>query len=471
MNTKWLLTILFLASFITACIPTTQPATVLDDTDRLAGTTWQLVEYGSPDNPQRPLPGTQITLTFQDGQAGGSTSCNSYGGSYTLNGSQLTFGEMAMTTMECVDEAIMTQENDYIALLASAPSFQIRLGSQNGLDTLILTSTQGTLTFEELKPLSLEGIQWQLHGLANGSDAVVSTWVDEQITLLFADGTLSGSAGCNNYNGRYQLDGTQLTIGPLAATKMACEPERNEREQQFLTALQKTASFNATHSTITFYDKNGRFLLTIQPIPQKDEALYGRVWEVVALETADGPLPTQPNTSITAQFIDDIIWGDGGCNRYTAPFHIAPANFLLLVGTVDKGQQTCETAVQQTEETYFTLLSNVESYALESERLTLYTPNGQISLTPMGYTTYAPPFVALRDGTRCSRTAVDDPVAVNGLPRTYFCSQSGQTMQALIGPLTPTENGWLANLTQLSGSNGSFTAADILEVMVTLPQP
>lgn len=471
MNTKWLLTILVLASFITACIPTTQPDIVLDNTDRLAGTTWQLVEYGSPEQPQRPLPGTQITLTFQDGQAGGSASCNSYGGSYTLNGSKLTLGEMAMTAMDCVDEAIMTQENDYIALLTSAPSFQIRLGSQNGLDTLTLTSDQGTLEFEELKPLSLEGVAWRLGGLADGSGAVVSTWVDEQITLLFADGTLSGSAGCNHYNGRYQLDGTELTIGPLAATEMACDPERNEREQQFLTALQKTASFEATYHAITFYDENGRFLLTIQPIPPKEEALYGRVWEVAALETADGPLPAQPNIPITAQFVDGIIWGDGGCNRYAAPFHIAPASFLLLVGSVDKGQQTCETAVQQTEDTFFTLLSNVESYALEEDRLALYTASGQISLTPMGYTTYAPPFVALADGTRCSRTAVDDPVTINDLPRTYFCSQSGQTMQVLFGPLTPTENGWLANLAQLSGMDGDFTVNDVSEVVVTLPQP
>ena len=43
-------------------------------------------------------------------------------------------------------------------------------------------------------------------------------------SATFADATVSGNAGCNDYTGSYTVDGEKLTIGPLAATKKACGP-------------------------------------------------------------------------------------------------------------------------------------------------------------------------------------------------------------------------------------------------------
>ncbi|MGR3320896.1 MAG: META domain-containing protein [Pseudooceanicola sp.] len=50
------------------------------------------------------------------------------------------------------------------------------------------------------------------------------------------DGTLSGLAPCNRFNGNWFLSDSGLTIGPLATTRRAC-PEM-EAETAYLTALQ-----------------------------------------------------------------------------------------------------------------------------------------------------------------------------------------------------------------------------------------
>jgi heat shock protein HslJ len=51
------------------------------------------------------------------------------------------------------------------------------------------------------------------------------------------DGTVSGETGCNRYTGGVSVDGASLTFGPLATTRMACEPALQEQERAVLDAL------------------------------------------------------------------------------------------------------------------------------------------------------------------------------------------------------------------------------------------
>lgn len=102
----------------------------------LEGTSWRLQYY----NKNQPLAGHEPTISFEDGQAGGTTGCNSYGGGYELDGSQLSFSGMFMTEMWC--EGLMEQESAYLALLGQAEGYQIL----DGVLT-IFAGHQQTLTF------------------------------------------------------------------------------------------------------------------------------------------------------------------------------------------------------------------------------------------------------------------------------------------------------------------------------------
>lgn len=79
----------------------------------------------------------------------------------------------------------------------------------------------------------IDGTEWQLLGFRDGNlfDPVPD---DVQITIRFADGSVNGSAGCNNFMGTYTADGATLTFSPLASTRMLCAPDVMEQEDRFL---------------------------------------------------------------------------------------------------------------------------------------------------------------------------------------------------------------------------------------------
>ena len=93
--------------------------------DPLAGTSWKLSSYaGKPG-----LPETDVTIQFQDGQAGGQAGCNSFGGAYQVNGQRITFHDMASTLMACTSPAgVMEQEAEFLGSLNEVERFELSEG-------------------------------------------------------------------------------------------------------------------------------------------------------------------------------------------------------------------------------------------------------------------------------------------------------------------------------------------------------
>jgi heat shock protein HslJ len=61
------------------------------------------------------------------------------------------------------------------------------------------------------------------------------------------DGKLSGSTGCNSFNGSYKEDGNQLYLDPGALTRMACP---GTSESYFLNAMKQVNGMKATTKKI-----------------------------------------------------------------------------------------------------------------------------------------------------------------------------------------------------------------------------
>jgi hypothetical protein len=62
-----------------------------------------------------------------------------------------------------------------------------------------------------------------------------------------SDGKVGGHSGCNRFTGTYMQKDDTLTMGPFATTRMACQPEVMEREQQFLAMLVTVRPAGGTH--------------------------------------------------------------------------------------------------------------------------------------------------------------------------------------------------------------------------------
>lgn len=109
------------------------------------------------------------------------------------------------------------------------------------LAALSLTACGSGISLDE----PIEGPTWRLvllgdQPVAPGDDPMRNP----QLQFDRSSGRLSGSGGCNRMNGSYTRTASQLRLGQIAATKMACaDPARNALETQFFLALQATASY------------------------------------------------------------------------------------------------------------------------------------------------------------------------------------------------------------------------------------
>ncbi|MGF1503895.1 MAG: META domain-containing protein [Anaerolineae bacterium] len=103
----------------------------------LQGTEWTLESFIEGDAVSSALAGTTLTLLLDDdGTYSGSAGCNTYGGTYTLQGEALTFGPPRMSRMMCAED-IMRQERSYLQLLESVAMFSLEG------DQLILSTPSG----------------------------------------------------------------------------------------------------------------------------------------------------------------------------------------------------------------------------------------------------------------------------------------------------------------------------------------
>jgi heat shock protein HslJ len=118
------------------------PAAEESASSAFTGTEWKLVAFdenmGVAEDPNV----TEAFILFnEDGTLSGNGACNSFSGSYTADGSFVTFGAIATTMRACIDAGTET-ETAFFAALQGEAQVQV-MGS-----TMELITGVGTLTFE-----------------------------------------------------------------------------------------------------------------------------------------------------------------------------------------------------------------------------------------------------------------------------------------------------------------------------------
>jgi heat shock protein HslJ len=252
--TRRLTAAILILSATGACADASAPS---DGGGSVEGTTWILDASSAAALGEDPGD-ARATIRFEDGEVGGQAFCNHFGGTYEIAGDSMTIEVGAMTEMAC-EEPLMTLELAFVAALGQVTSVTA------GDDRLTLIGGDVELAFDAEQPVELIGMEWRLDGLASG-DAVHSTIAGTEATLtLSEDGAASGNASCNSFSGGYELDGTSLSFGALATTRMACSdpPGVMEQEAEFLGALEATRSFGIEGASLFLLDANGSLLATL----------------------------------------------------------------------------------------------------------------------------------------------------------------------------------------------------------------
>ena len=109
---------------------------------------------------------------------------------------------------------------------------------------------------------------WTLESYASTKGILVPVIGTTPITARFrADGTVSGSAGCNQYSANYSTQDLAISISPPVVTERSCEnPLVMQQEQAYLEDLLKAVEIRVNESNLNLYDKTGKPVLAFGTI-------------------------------------------------------------------------------------------------------------------------------------------------------------------------------------------------------------
>jgi heat shock protein HslJ len=113
-------------ALLVAITPIAVNAQVSLTNSQLSGSEWRLTSFGPLGRETAVVQGTTVTLNFSsDGNASGSTGCNSYRGTFRVQGSGIAFSRLVSTRRACIDPRANQQEQRYLAALESANRFRL----------------------------------------------------------------------------------------------------------------------------------------------------------------------------------------------------------------------------------------------------------------------------------------------------------------------------------------------------------
>lgn len=120
------------------------------------------------------------------------------------------------------------------------------------------------LGFLPASPGGLEG-SWTVSVYQDLRGALVPAIAGAAPTLVLGgDGTVSGSDGCIDYAGAYQLSGPRIGISGLSGTRTSCATaELATQEEGFLAALLGSTRWSATTTEVTLRGADGFVTLAL----------------------------------------------------------------------------------------------------------------------------------------------------------------------------------------------------------------
>lgn len=110
-------------------------------------------------------------------------------------------------------------------------------------------------------PASLTG-RWRITSVSGADSLDVARTRAE----FAANGRFASTIGCNRIAGKPTIAGSQMTFGPMMATRMACPPPLGEVERAYLEALREVRSYSLEGAALSFLGADGQPLVTLERV-------------------------------------------------------------------------------------------------------------------------------------------------------------------------------------------------------------
>ncbi len=102
--------------------------------------------------------------------------------------------------------------------------------------------------------------RWRIAAVA-GADGLDASRTQAEFA---ANGRFASTVGCNRIAGAAQISGSQLTFGPLMATRMACPSPLGEIERAYMEALRNVRGYRLEGGRLSFVGEGGEALVTLE---------------------------------------------------------------------------------------------------------------------------------------------------------------------------------------------------------------
>ncbi len=352
----------------------------------LVGTEWLLTSLDG----EELVPKTKITLEIDDGEAGGSTGCNFYGGEVRkmADGSIVMPGGSGMTTIGCPrDERL--QENRYLRLFDDAHAYRVEG------DLLELMNGEGRTTLRFQKevqwrsdPAKLVGTSWVLRstdGARPRAGSVPTVRFESERRVFWYD-------GCQNFEGEYFVTENDLTVPGFGVVGGYCmKPEAYERSAGpcLVACFGPEGDYRLRDGLLEIRSEAGETTSILEPIaggeaPEQE----GTPWELKGFVDA-GRTTVPGSAGITLTFDrgtlrdEGTMLGSTGCNDYRVAYEhpIArngPDRLIMGEPAVTKRKCVPSTAAED-EQRFLGILRDVSYYPaiMSSGGMTLDTEDGR----------------------------------------------------------------------------------------------
>lgn len=184
-----------------------------------------------------------------------------------------------------------------------------RLGSMMLLLTLLAC---GTVSHTTSGTSTLDG-EWRL---VTGVDADgrFKPAPGAPITMAIDGEVMSGSAGCNSYDGSIQIDGSSITARSGAMTEIGCSGRVGENEGRYINAVDTIDAYEMTAKELTFTGDSIELRFEVVP-PTPTASFTATDFELVGL--IEGSMMSSTDPSSITFHENGSFEADTGCRRLT----------------------------------------------------------------------------------------------------------------------------------------------------------
>jgi heat shock protein HslJ len=224
----------------------------------LTETKWQLNTLNSEAISEDLL----VTLTLSPGENSregvvfGSTGCNRFSGTYTMDGDRLNINVLVVTVIMC--DFGMEIETAFLEALRDPLTYKIEF------NRLILVSENNALVFLGEKP-SVDGV-WKVSILGDPQNPVEMTF-DQTILAEFNleeganTGLLSGATPCQDYDARFFVDRNIIRINVAEVKDLDQCQNGTALDGQYFDALGNAVTYEFSRGNVLLRDKDGKQVL------------------------------------------------------------------------------------------------------------------------------------------------------------------------------------------------------------------